>query len=536
MNENGYFEKEVKMRKRKFLGIVITVIVLSLLFGGIIGNYLGAQSENEAGITYKIRLFMKIIKTVENNYVRKVKVEDLIDYAIQGMLRSLDPHTVYLDRDEYRELIIGTKGSFGGLGIQIGMRDGILTIITPLEGTPAYNTGLLTGDRIVEIEGVSTEGISLQEAVKKLRGKPGTKVTIGIRREGLKEIIHFTITRDIIKVKAVPYSGVVHDGVGYIRIATFSETSADEFANAIDVLEKQGARKFIVDLRNNPGGLLKEAIEVSDNFIDKGKIIVSTKGRKIGTSKEYYAKKHPKYGDFPLIMLVNGGSASASEIVSGAIQDWDRGLILGTKTFGKGSVQQVIPIDHETALKITTAIYYSPSGRTIDTEVKDKNPKSMDIKTEEGNTKKDTTTYYTLRLKRKVYGENAITPDILVELPKMTGLETKIYQKGLFFDFTVDYTSKHNIKKGFSVNPQMLDSFKDFLRKKKVEFTAQDFAQSIDGIKIGLKRTISMKLWGIKSSYESVLKDDKQVEKAADILAKSNTIDDLFSFIKKNKN
>ncbi|TES92974.1 MAG: S41 family peptidase, partial [Candidatus Cloacimonadota bacterium] len=543
----------------QFLGIVITVIVLSLLFGGIIGTYLGAQSKTMEGITFKIRVFMKIIKTVENDYFRKVEVEELLDYAIRGMLRSLDPHTIYLDRDEFNELIVGTKGSFGGLGIQIGIRDDILTIITPLEGTPAYNAGLLAGDKIVEIEKVSTKGITLQQAVKKLRGKPGTEVTIGIKREEVKDVTHFTITRDIIKVKAVPYSGMVSDGIGYIRLSSFSEVSPGEFANAIDSLLNEGANKFIVDLRNNSGGLLKAAIDISDNFIDKGKIILSTKGRKIGTSRDYYAKRHPKYGDFPLVILVNGGSASASEIVSIAIQDWDRGLILGTKTFGKGSVQQVIPIDHETALKITTALYYSPSGRSIDIEIKKKEQsKSTDwvIEKEEikaldkreideikekiedkkkekknGEIKEDTTTYYTLRLKRKVYGGGAVTPDIVLELPKMTEFETKIYQKALFFSFTVDYTAEHKIKKGFSVEEKMLSSFKDYIKNKNIEFTDEDFEKSIDDLKIGLKRNISMKLWGIKSSYESVIMDDRQVAKAIEILEKSKNIDDMFTLI-----
>ncbi len=559
MRSEIIFEKEVRMRRNQFLGIVITVIVLSLLFGGIIGTYLGAQSKTMEGITFKIRVFMKIIKTVENDYFRKVEVEELLDYAIRGMLRSLDPHTIYLDRDEYNELIVGTKGSFGGLGIQIGIRDDILTIITPLEGTPAYNSGLLAGDKIVEIEEVSTKGITLQQAVKKLRGRPGTEVTIGIKREGVKDVTHFTITRDIIKVKAVPYSGMVSDGIGYIRLSSFSEASSGEFANAIDSLLNEGANKFIVDLRNNSGGLLKAAIDISDNFIDKGKIILSTKGRKIGTSRDYYAKRHPKYGDFPLVILVNGGSASASEIVSIAIQDWDRGLILGTKTFGKGSVQQVIAIDHETALKITTALYYSPSGRSIDIEIKKKEQsKSTDwvIEKEEikvldkreideikekiedkkkekknGEIKEDTTAYYTLRLKRKVYGGGAVTPDIVLELPKMTEFETKIYQKALFFSFTVDYTAEHKIKKGFSVEEKLLSSFKDYIKNKNIEFTDEDFEKSIDDLKIGLKRNISMKLWGIKSSYESVIMDDRQVAKAIEILEKSKNIDDMFTLI-----
>ncbi len=522
-------EKEVRMRKKKFYAILISIVILSLLFGGLVGTYLGAQSQNMEGITYKIRSFIQIIKIVENNYYRTVTVQDLIDYAIRGMLSSLDPHTIYLSKDDYNELLIGTKGSFGGLGIQIGIRDDILTIITPLEGTPADKAGLLAGDKVTEIEGSSTKGINLQEAVKKLRGKPGTEVTIGIKREGVPDAIHFTITRDIIKVKAVPYYGMVDNKIGYIRLASFSESSPKEFSEAIDILESNGANKFIIDLRNNSGGLLKSAVEISENFLDKGEIIVSTKGRKIGSSREYYSKKHPKYGNFPVIILVNGGTASASEIVSSAIQDWDRGLILGTKTYGKGSVQQVIPIQNKSAIKITTALYYSPSGRSIDNEVNKKeniNQPGITVKP----TEKDTATYYTKRLRRKVYGGGAIVPDIIYELPKMTKLETNIYLKGLFFSFTVDYTSSYRIEEGFSVTQLMLSSFRKFLKDKDVEFTEEDFEKSLDGIKLGLKRTISMKLWGLKSSYESVLHDDQQVTKSIQILKKTKEMDQLFSF------
>jgi len=523
-------EKEVRMRKKKFYVMLVTVVIVSLLFGGLVGTYLGAQSQNIEGITYKIKLFMQIIKVVEKDYYRPVTVENLIDYAIRGMLSSLDPHTVYLSEEDYKELLIGTKGSFGGLGIQIGIRDDVLTVITPLEGTPADRAGLLAGDKIVEIESEPTKEINLQEAVKKLRGKPGTDVTIGISREGFDETIHFTITRDIIKVKAVPYYGMVDKNIGYIRLATFSESSTIEFREAIDSLESKGAAKFIIDLRNNSGGLLKSAVEISENFLDKGEIIVSTRGRKIGSSREYYSKKHPKYGNFPVIVLVNGGTASASEIVSGAIQDWDRGLILGTKTYGKGSVQQVIPIYNQSALKITTALYYSPSGRSIDNEVsKKKNTIQFGVALKPAD--KDTTTYYTKRLHRKVYGGGAVVPDIVYELPKMTELETQIYLKGLFFNFTVDYTSTHKIEKGFSVSQSMLDSFKEFLRAKDLKFEEMDFEKSLDGIKLDLKRTISLKMWGLKSSYESVLYDDKQVAKSVQILNKTKKMDELFSFI-----
>ncbi len=520
--------KEVRMRKSQFIAIFVSIIIISLFFGGVIGTYLGAQSKDSEGITYKIRLFMKIITSVEKNYFQKIEVEDLLDYAIRGMLRALDPHTVYLDSDEYKDLLVGTKGKFGGLGIQIGIREEVLTIITPIEGTPAYKAGLLSGDMIVEIEDVSTEGITLQQAVKKLRGKPGTEVTIGIQREGIEDVIHFTITRDIISVKAVPYYGMINKEIGYIRLSTFSESSPEEFENAVKSLTQKGTTKFIIDLRNNSGGLLKAVVEIADNFLDKGELITKTKGRKIGATREYYAKHHHQYGEPLLIMLVNGGSASASEIFASAIQDWDRGLVLGTKTFGKGSVQQVMPLDHENALKVTTALYYSPSGRSIDTEIQNNRYRRYIGREPDESAEQDTTVYYTRRLKREVHGNGAITPDVIVETPKITAIETKIYQKGLFLTFAVDYTAKHTVKKGFSVDGNMLDNFKSYLEKKDIEFTDSEFKSAVDGISYGLKRNISMKLWGTETSYEAVLLDDIQVAEALKLLSNAKKTDDLF--------
>jgi carboxyl-terminal processing protease len=534
MNKDNHQKGEVIMKRKHFLLIVISVVVISLFFGGVIGTYLGAQvTDDTQAITQKIKLFMKIIRTTEKNYFQRVEPTELLDYAIRGMLRALDPHTIYLDSEDYNELMVGTKGSFGGLGIQIGLREDVLTIITPIEGTPASRCGLLSGDKIVEIEGVSTEGIRLQDAVKKLRGKPGSEVTIGIKREGIEEITHFTITRDIIKVTAVPYSTMVNHNIAYVRLSTFSESSTDEFKNAVDSLKQEGAKKYIIDLRNNSGGLLKAAINISDIFLEKGKLIVYTKGRKIGTSREYYARVNLAYEDIPVVILVNRGSASASEIVSGAIQDWDRGIIVGTKTYGKGSVQQVIPLDNENALKITTALYYSPSGRSIDTEVKDNRyRRSLGIET---NDEKDTTTYYTKRLERKVYGGGAITPDIEITTPSISKLETKIYQKGVFLSFAVFYTLDHKLSQGFSVDSEMLNEFKKHLREKEIEFTQKEFEEALPGIKTGLKRNISLKLWGIKSSYEATLKDDIQIQKAIQILKNSKNVDDLFAYISENK-
>jgi carboxyl-terminal processing protease len=316
--------------------------------------------------TYEgIETFTNILSIIQKNYVDEVPTKQLIEGAINGMLTSLDPHSAYLTPELYKELQVETKGSFGGLGIEITNKSGMLTVVAPIEDTPAYRSGIKSGDIILKIDGEFTKDMSLVEAVKRMRGKPDTKVKLTIKRDKPQQLFDTTLTREVIKIQSVK-SKVLEKGYGYLRVTQFQERTDDDLEHAIKQLDKDmgGIQGIVLDLRNNPGGLLTQAVKVSDMFLDAG-LVVYTDGRLENQKQKYFAHKPGTYSDFPMVVLVNGGSASASEIVAGALQDHKRALVLGTTTFGKGSVQTILPLDENSALRLTTARYYTPNGRSI---------------------------------------------------------------------------------------------------------------------------------------------------------------------------
>ncbi len=344
---------------------VNTVLISLIVCGALLLN--GNSGVVKAGTddVYKnIEVFIEVLRQIEENYVEPQKPHDLIYGGIKGMVRSLDPHSSFMTKDEYSELMLETKGSFTGIGIEITMKDNILTVVSPIEGTPAYRIGLKSGDMIIKIEETSTKDMSMMDAVKKIRGPKGSKVKLTIAREGETKPLEFSITRDVIPLKSVR-SYLLAPDIGYIRISTFQSKTTNDLISALGTLEKGRKLKgLVLDMRNNPGGLLRQAEEVSDLFLDSG-VIVSTKGRISTQDRKTVATKGDKLRDYPIIALVNGGSASASEIVAGALQDNNRALVLGTRTFGKGSVQTILPLSDGTALRLTTARYYTPSGKSI---------------------------------------------------------------------------------------------------------------------------------------------------------------------------
>ena len=326
-----------------------------------------------------LRTFAEVFNAIKQGYVEPVEDKKLINNAISGMVSNLDPHSTYLDAEAFKELQVGTHGEFGGLGIEVGMEDGFVKVIAPIEDTPAARAGLKTGDLIVKIDDTSVKGLTLNEAVKKLRGKPKTQVTLTIARKGMNKPLIVTLTREVIKVQSVKFK-ILEPGYGYVRITQFQETTISALVNAVNQLYKNGPLKgLILDLRNDPGGLLNAAVGVSAVFLPPDELVVSTDGRAPDAKHKFYAKpedyQHSREDDLrnlpsgiktvPMIVLVNGGSASASEIVAGALQDYKRATVLGTQTFGKGSVQTVLPLPGNTAIKITTARYYTPKGRSI---------------------------------------------------------------------------------------------------------------------------------------------------------------------------
>ncbi len=363
-------------KKITVLGIVLTVSYFGVSVGqnltrqtaefqlakatsAIASSSTGQQDRYE-----NLELFNRVLHFVEANYVDEVKNKTLIEGAIKGMLEQLDPHSNFLPPDLYKDMQIDTSGKFGGLGIEIGMKDNILTIIAPIEDTPAWKAGLKPYDRIVKINNESTKGMNLVEAVSKMRGKPRTDVTLSIYREGFQQIKEIKITRDIIKIQSVKHE-VLEPQFGYVRLTTFNENAAQDVKKAIEEMSKKNKlRGLVFDLRTNPGGLLDQAVEVASLFVDEG-VIVSTIGRNRDQKDVKYARKGMAYKDFPVAILVNSNTASAAEIVAGALQDHHRAIIMGQPTFGKGSVQTVIPLPPDMGLKLTIARYYTPSGRSI---------------------------------------------------------------------------------------------------------------------------------------------------------------------------
>lgn len=343
--------------------IILSIIILLVVF-----PFWGISQKVEAVANedYEIfRLFTDSVVIVQDNYTDEVSTKDLVYGAIKGMLKDLDPHSSFMTPEDYKEMQVDTRGRFGGVGIEIGMRDGQLTVISPIEDTPAFKAGIESGDRIVKINEKSTKGMSLNDAVKLIRGPIGASVTLWIKREGLEDPKSFDIVRETIKVRSVKWK-LLEDGFGYIRLAQFQEKTAEDMEQALVELGSRGEgfKGLVLDLRNNPGGLLRSAVDVANLFIDSG-IIVSTRGRAQGQSMEFGAERAGTHPSYPMVVLVNGGSASASEIVAGALQDNKRAVILGTTTFGKGSVQTIIPLSDNSALRLTTSKYYTPSGRSI---------------------------------------------------------------------------------------------------------------------------------------------------------------------------
>ena len=353
--------------KRIGLWLLACVIFLGLSLG--IGMCAKEKSVNQKEKLYEsLELFTDSVSIINSGFVDEVDSKDLIYGALKGMFSSLDPYSQFLDPDTYREMKVTTGGEFGGIGIEISIRDNLLTVISPIAGTPAYKIGIKAYDRILKIDDESTKDITLIEAVKKMRGKPGESVKLTVLREGAGRLLEFNIVRDIIKIESIKEAEIVEDKIGYVQIVEFQEHTKRDLDKALKKLEAQGMEGLIIDLRNNPGGLLTVAVEVADFFLPEGKLIVSTKGKNSAQNLIFKSHKSSAHLDYPIVVLINEGSASGSEILAGALRDNKRALLVGAKTFGKGSVQTIIPLSDGSAVRLTTSKYYLPCGESIHEE------------------------------------------------------------------------------------------------------------------------------------------------------------------------
>jgi carboxyl-terminal processing protease len=505
---------------------LVIALVIVLVAAGWFAGRVQAKGDN----AYRLfSQFMDVVAKVRDNYVEEVEVDDLIEDAIRGMLRSLDPHSQYLSSGDYASLKIDTQGTYGGLGIVIGVRGGFLTVVSPMEGTPASKMGIRSLDRVVEIDGETTDGMSLDEAVSKMRGPEGTQVALTVLREGVEQPLEFELTREVIEVKSIPYSFATSDSIGFVRISRFSETTPTNLENALDELESVGIRGLIVDLRRNPGGLLGEAVAVAESFVPKDSLVVYTRGRIRMQNANYYSNSTKVHDHYPMVILVDGGSASASEIVAGAIQDLDLGVLIGERTFGKGSVQSVFPLSNGAALKLTTASYYTPSGRCIHAEdTRRRIRSSADIKI--GEPEEEERPEFKTSGGRIVYGGGGITPDLEIRYPMLSAIAESLERALLFYKFGVDYAQKNEglVAEDFEVSPAIIDEFKDFLSEQEFEYSEKEFENDREYIERAVAREIVGELAGEEAKFRVHIQGDLQVQTGLELLRQARSREELF--------
>jgi len=507
---------------RPKLKFILPLIFLLVIATGSYFLWAGDQKQESNARQFEdLDRLNEVMVKIMNYYVEEKEFGDLIDSAINGMLRDLDMHSVYMDKKQYENLMIDTEGEFGGLGIQLSVRDNYPTVLAPIDDTPASRLGIQSGDMIIEIEGESTKGWSSDQAVEKLRGKPGTQVNLKIGRQGLDEPIPIVITREIIKVPSITYSTTI-ENVGYVRLARFAKKTVTELSDVLRGFEAQRVKGVIIDLRGNPGGLLTSAFEVADLFLDKDKLIVYTEGRTPANNQKFFSSARAIHGNYPVVILQDGASASASEIVAGALQDWDRALIVGQTSFGKGSVQTVFRVGKEDALKLTTQKYFTPSKRCIHRDYDDS---GEPIVTE------DSTKEYFTESGRVVYGGGGITPDWNVELPEFTDFQRNLEIRGLFFSFAVKYTAYHTVGDNFDVDAAVTKEFKKFLTEKEFAYTEADFTpENVTYVDRAIRREVFRKLHGTKGAYVATLAEDEQIVKILEMFRSVKTLDEAFKY------
>jgi carboxyl-terminal processing protease len=533
--------KLLSTRKTLFVAILLTVICAALVAWG------GSNYQEKQDVLHDLEVFAKVVEKIRSYYVDEIDTHELIQQAVESMLQDLDPHSQFLDGLEYEDLMVSTRGEYGGLGIFISFRNNFPTVISPIEGTPAEKVGLRGGDQIIEIEGQATKGWLTQKAVELLRGEPGTDVSFMVSRPGLNEPVEYTITREIINVKSVPFYGMFQD-YGYIKVSNFAKQTRDEIEEALKELEKQGMKGLVLDLRSNPGGLLQSATEVSELFLERDKLVVYTKGRLSNSNQKYFSGNSRVHKGYPIVVMINMASASASEIVAGALQDWDAGIVIGQTSFGKGTVQTVFSLSDTEAVKLTTAKYYTPSGRNIHkdhheplaqpdsaaTAKMDDPAGESDIVTAADET--DKPIFYTAA-GRVVYGGGGITPDLEFEPLKYTELQRKLERDVKFFTFAIEYSKTRKITEDFKVTDEIISEFKAYLEEQKFEYSQEAFndPENYDYIKVAIAREIVASNLGRRMMYQVVLEQDPEFQKVLSLFKEAPTLSKLFALAEERK-
>ena len=535
--------------KHRFAGLVVLIVLMSSLVGGFMGNSAAAGASNPKTANEFLQTFSEALDLIQRNHVDNIGSDKLVYNAIKGMLRSLDPHSSFFDPKEFSRLREEQHSKYYGLGIRVRPllreRGRVVIVEPPVIGSPAERRGLRAGDVITRIEGEPIDEWTSEEVVSHLRGPRGTTVNITVERPGIRDPLPFKVERDEIPIITVPYAFELRPGVGYVKVDRFSESTAEELDAKLKSLDAKNLGGLILDLRDNPGGLLTQAIEVADFFVPKGAMIVSTKGRIEGSARPYKAPSLEKIR-VPVVVLINRHSASASEIVAGALQDHDLGLIVGETSFGKGLVQSVYNLENGTGMALTTAHYFTPSGRLIQRDysgssfdyyylssVLKPNGKEREIKfTDSG---------------RKVLGGGGITPDVVVPMRELNRFEALLASRDIFFEYARRLTSgqvpaasnfKIQVRSDEVAAPQarpkvipkleitdaILDDFKEFLRSRKIDFKEEDIQANIDFIKRRIKQEVYTSSFGLQEGFKIAVSGDTQVMKALEVLPEAKAL------------
>jgi carboxyl-terminal processing protease len=530
------------MRQR--WGLVVLVAVLSFFTGGWL---LQRGAARDGGVYQQARLFDDVLSHVSAYYVDSIPEGQLYQKAATGLLEQLkDPYSVLLQDDDYKQLTETTTGNYGGLGIQIDVRDGWITVVAPLPETPAERAGIETGDQIVAVDGKSTEGWSSEQAVKALRGPSGSDVELRVRRIGFGQPVTYRLTRATIHVRSVPPGTMFPGGIGYISLSPVAESSTQELRGEITAMLAKGMKSMILDLRGNPGGLLDQGVKVADLFLDKDQEIVSTRGRARGATKDFIDGAKQEWPSLPIVVLVNEGTASAAEIISGALQDHDRGVVVGVPTFGKGLVQTLFPFSDNTALKLTTGRWYTPSGRTIQRTARNEEDQmhqavgdALDAK---DTTKADSSTrpIYKTDSGRLVRGGGGIVPDLIVRQDSLSDAERAFatvlgskfaeYRDALTATALQIKNDKSVSIEGFSVTPAMRAEVLRHMRAKGVAVSDEVYGKAAQLVDEQLGYEVARYVFGRPAEFRRRARDDRQMQRAIDLLEHAQTPKELLSF------
>src|SRR5579862_2867802 len=510
---------------RRTLFLVVVVLVTCGFLGMVFGQKINpaAAPGGDSDVGDSLRQFTDVYSLVEQNYAEPVNADKAIyNGAIPGMLHVLDPHSNFFDPKSYALLREDQRGKYYGVGMTVGPRNNKVIVIAPFAGTPAYRAGIRPGDIIAAVDGKPTDNMSTGDVADLLKGPKGTTVHITILREGADKPLEFAVVRDEIPRYSVDLHFLIKPGIGYMHVSGFNETTEKEVGDALD--QMGDLKGLILDLRQNPGGLLSEGVGVADKFLRKGQLIVSHHGRS-SPEKRYVATHGDGGKEYPLVVLVNRGTASAAEIVAGAIQDHDRGLIVGETTFGKGLVQTVYPLAENTGLALTTARYYTPSGRLIQRDYSnislydyyynrdiDSNNANKEVKLTDGG--------------RTVYGGGGITPDVNVPPVKSNHFQDTLLQHYAFFNFAKRYVVKNNVSKNFTIDDTIMQEFRKFLDEEKIPYTESDLVENNDWLRYSIKSEIFVDQFGQDEGLKIRAENDPQIVKALDLLPQARALED----------